>query len=110
MFAAAFVVYFAVIEGKDRTLEEIDTMYLLKIKPWTSNKWVAPLPSEIAKIRREAGTHDAVDEELGDAKHSEENEKPSADLDHGIDRAAPGVSGSHPQVETNDVARKEGEI
>lgn len=42
MFAAAFVVYFAVIEGKDRTLEEIDTMYVQKVKPWESSKYVFP--------------------------------------------------------------------
>ncbi|KAF3397047.1 High-affinity fructose transporter ght6 [Talaromyces pinophilus] len=42
MFAAAFVVYFAVIEGKDRTLEEIDTMYVRRVKPWESSKYVFP--------------------------------------------------------------------
>ncbi|QGA21235.1 hypothetical protein EYB26_008945 [Talaromyces marneffei] len=42
MFAAAFVVYFAVIEGKDRTLEEIDTMYVQRVKPWESSKYVFP--------------------------------------------------------------------
>jgi SP family sugar:H+ symporter-like MFS transporter len=42
MFAAVFVVYFAVIEGKNRTLEEIDTMYVQKVKPWESSKYVFP--------------------------------------------------------------------
>ncbi|EEA19568.1 hexose transporter hxt5 [Talaromyces marneffei ATCC 18224] len=42
MFATAFVVYFAVIEGKDRTLEEIDTMYVQRVKPWESSKYVFP--------------------------------------------------------------------
>ncbi|KUL81663.1 hypothetical protein ZTR_11142 [Talaromyces verruculosus] len=42
MFAAVFVVYFAVIEGKDRTLEEIDTMYVRRVKPWESSKYVFP--------------------------------------------------------------------
>lgn len=40
MFAGAFVVYFGVIEGKDRTLEEIDTMYVRRVKPWKSTKYV----------------------------------------------------------------------
>ena len=44
VFAAACValcmlVYFFVIESKDRSLEEIDTMYLLHINPRTSAKW-----------------------------------------------------------------------
>ncbi|EED13885.1 MFS monosaccharide transporter, putative [Talaromyces stipitatus ATCC 10500] len=42
MFAAMFVVYFGVIEGKDRTLEEIDTMYVQHVKPWESSKYVFP--------------------------------------------------------------------
>jgi SP family sugar:H+ symporter-like MFS transporter len=46
VFAAACValctvVYFFVIESKDRSLEEIDTMYLLHVNPRTSAKWEA---------------------------------------------------------------------
>ena len=33
------VVFFFVMESKDRSLEEIDTMYLLKVNPITSHKW-----------------------------------------------------------------------
>ena len=51
-------VYFFVIEGQGRTLEEIDTMYIQKVVPWKSSKWVAPPPSELARIRNEAGTGD----------------------------------------------------
>lgn len=40
LFAAATLVYLAVIEGKDRTLEEIDTMYVMRVKPWRSSKFV----------------------------------------------------------------------
>ncbi|KAK5560225.1 hexose transporter hxt5 [Exophiala xenobiotica] len=57
-----FLIYFFAIEGQGRTLEEIDTMYLLGVKPWNSQKWVAPPPEEIAKIRREAGTETGVAE------------------------------------------------
>lgn len=34
-----FVVYFFMIETKDRSLEEIDTMYVLHVNPITSSKW-----------------------------------------------------------------------
>lgn len=56
------LIYFFVVEGQGRTLEEIDTMYLLNVKPWDSRKWEAPPPDEIAKIRREAETQTSVAE------------------------------------------------
>ncbi|EXJ64253.1 MFS transporter, SP family, sugar:H+ symporter [Cladophialophora yegresii CBS 114405] len=56
------LIYFFVIEGQGRTLEEIDTMYILGVKPWKSSTWVPPPPEEIAKIRREAGTAEGLDE------------------------------------------------
>lgn len=59
---AVFIVYFFVMEGQGRTLEEIDTMYILGVKPWKSSSWEAPPPDEIAKIRREAGTDEQVAE------------------------------------------------
>lgn len=52
----ALVVYFFVVEGQGRTLEEIDTMYLEHVLPWKSSKWEAPPPQEIAAIRKRAGT------------------------------------------------------
>jgi len=55
------LVYFFVMEGQGRTLEEIDTMYLIGVKPWKSASWVAPPAEEIARIRREAGTADAAE-------------------------------------------------
>lgn len=36
-----FIVYFFMIETKDRSLEEIDTMYVLHVNPITSSKWDA---------------------------------------------------------------------
>lgn len=50
------LVYFFVIEGQGRTLEEIDTMYLERVSPMKSTKWVAPPPEEMSRIRKEAGT------------------------------------------------------
>lgn len=35
------IVYFFMIETKDRSLEEIDTMYVLHVNPITSSKWTA---------------------------------------------------------------------
>ncbi|KAK6080387.1 High-affinity fructose transporter ght6-like protein 1 [Seiridium cupressi] len=50
------LVYFFVLEGQGRTLEEIDTMYVEHVNPRKSSKWVAPPPEEIERIRKEAGT------------------------------------------------------
>ena len=41
-------------------------MYLSGVVPWKSSQWVAPSPEEIARIRKEAGTHDAALAEEGD--------------------------------------------
>src|ERR1700761_6857343 len=59
------IIYFFVIEGQGRTLEELDTMYIQGVLPWKSYKWVAPPPEEIARIRAEAGTGEAHDPEIG---------------------------------------------
>ncbi|KAL1962297.1 hypothetical protein VTN77DRAFT_9840 [Rasamsonia byssochlamydoides] len=42
LFVGIVVVYFCVLESKDKTLEEIDMMYVLHVKPWKSSKWVPP--------------------------------------------------------------------
>ncbi|KAI1318547.1 general substrate transporter [Xylariaceae sp. FL0255] len=52
------IVWLFVIEGQGRTLEEIDTMYVERVSPMKSAKWVAPPPEEMARVRREAGTAD----------------------------------------------------
>jgi len=38
-FVLFWVVYFFVIESKDRSLEEIDTMYTIRVNPIKSAKW-----------------------------------------------------------------------
>ncbi|XMA18173.1 hypothetical protein WAI453_010964 [Rhynchosporium graminicola] len=38
-FALFWIVYFFMIESKDRSLEEIDTMYVLHVNPRTSASW-----------------------------------------------------------------------
>ncbi|KAF2817144.1 MFS monosaccharide transporter-like protein [Mytilinidion resinicola] len=51
---AGIGIYFFVIEGQGRTLEEIDTMYLMGVKPWQSSKWeVPPLELMDEKTRRD---------------------------------------------------------
>lgn len=52
---AGLIVYFFVIEGQGRTIEEIDTMYLMGVTPWKSTEWVRPSDEKMAQIRREAG-------------------------------------------------------
>jgi len=47
------IVYFFVIEGKGRTLEEIDTMYLMGVKPWESAKWIVPSLEEMSGEMRQ---------------------------------------------------------
>ncbi|KAL6707977.1 hexose transporter hxt5 [Coniothyrium glycines] len=44
-FAGAVVVYLFVCESHGRSLEEIDTMYILAVKPWNSKYW-KPTPGE----------------------------------------------------------------
>jgi SP family sugar:H+ symporter-like MFS transporter len=60
LFVAASVVYFFVIEGQGRTLEEVDTMYLLHVKPWESAKWVAPPPEELITTERVVTGHSGI--------------------------------------------------
>lgn len=38
--ALVLIVFFFVIESKDRTLEEIDTMYVQHVNPITSSRWI----------------------------------------------------------------------
>ena len=41
-FAGVITVYFFVNETQGRTLEEVDTMYVLHVTPWKSAEWEAP--------------------------------------------------------------------
>lgn len=41
-FTGALVVFFFVCESQGRTLEEIDTMYIMHTPPWRSKSWRAP--------------------------------------------------------------------
>ncbi len=74
---AGLVVYLFVIEGQGRTLEELDTMYLERVPPRKSAKWVAPSKEEMSNLRKEAGTEFAnLDEDgLGRGSFSGETER-----------------------------------
>ena len=61
-FAAAVIVYFFLIEGQGKTLEEIDTMYVQRVAPWRSSKWDPPTSLEEGKkTSSTAGTETAAE-------------------------------------------------
>ncbi|EAS29564.3 sugar porter (SP) family MFS transporter [Coccidioides immitis RS] len=66
LFLAAATVYFGVIEGSGRTLEELDTMYILRVKPWQSAKYELPPVEELPLENRTAGTSHASSHEEAD--------------------------------------------
>ncbi|BAE63474.1 unnamed protein product [Aspergillus oryzae RIB40] len=71
LFLAAGLVYFAVMEGKGRTLEEIDTMYVWKVKPWHSSKYVFPEtePSIMEKRRASHASNPSTNPTTIDDNH-----------------------------------------
>ncbi|ODM21282.1 hypothetical protein SI65_04335 [Aspergillus cristatus] len=61
-FAAAVIVYFFLIEGQGKTLEEIDTMYVQHVAPWNSSKRDTPASlKEGKKTSSTAGTETAAE-------------------------------------------------
>lgn len=67
--ALVLVVFFFLIESKDRTLEEIDTMYLLKVNPITSSRWSGHVEPE-SQTKPESGTSSGL-ESRKDSEHVE---------------------------------------
>lgn len=55
------IVYFLVIEGQGRTIEDIDTMYVAHVNPLKSEKWTLPSNGETMKIHRQAGAETEAD-------------------------------------------------
>lgn len=47
LLAGAIIVYFFVCESSGRTLEEIDTMYILHVSPLKSSRWEPPHGEEL---------------------------------------------------------------
>ncbi|ETN45700.1 uncharacterized protein HMPREF1541_09533 [Cyphellophora europaea CBS 101466] len=94
------IVFFFVMEGQGRTLEEIDTMYISGVLPWKSSKWVAPPPEEIARIRKEAGTDLAVDPEDPIQQHRSREQDAAAlaaarEKEQDLDRSSGEAEGEH---------------
>ncbi|KAI5289647.1 hexose transporter hxt1 [Ascosphaera aggregata] len=69
---AGLTVYFFVIETAGRTIEEVDTMYKLKVKPWKSAEFVIP-DSAMQTRHGNAGTDSAAqpasESKVGAAEH-----------------------------------------
>ncbi|KAJ5147143.1 High-affinity fructose transporter ght6 [Penicillium atrosanguineum] len=72
LFLAAGLVYFAVIEGQGRTLEEIDTMYLMKVKPWKSSKFQFPADPNIIRGSFDKGQGQGTSAHVADAGQPDE--------------------------------------
>ncbi|KAI9810810.1 MAG: hexose transporter hxt1 [Pycnora praestabilis] len=51
-FAAVLIVYFFVCETQGKTLEEIDTMYIMHVTPWKSSHWIPPPNEELITADR----------------------------------------------------------
>jgi SP family sugar:H+ symporter-like MFS transporter len=66
LFLAAGLVYFAVIEGQGRTLEEIDTMYLMKVKPWNSSKFRFPADPSVIRASFDKGADQPASTHVAD--------------------------------------------
>lgn len=75
---AGFGVYFFVIEGQGRTLEEIDTMYLMGVKPWESSKWQVPSLDQMSgKVRQRL---EEANPEIAIAGTADSNERTGVDV------------------------------
>ena len=81
LFAGAAVVFFGVIEGKGRTLEELDTMYVMHVKPWKSENYEIPPPQHLPRGAALAGqpyassTDTAVDNGLSQKPQDAHDER-----------------------------------
>ncbi|KAJ5707162.1 Major facilitator superfamily domain general substrate transporter [Penicillium malachiteum] len=76
LFFAVLVVYFFVIEGKDKTLEEMDMMYVMRVPPWKSSQWTPPAPEHQLTTsqlmdRRVAEQYDQEEEDNAAKKQGE---------------------------------------
>lgn len=49
-FTGAVIAYFFLCEHQGRTLEEIDTMYILHVTPWKSSSWQPPEGEDLGKF------------------------------------------------------------
>jgi SP family sugar:H+ symporter-like MFS transporter len=86
----AVVAYFFLCEHQGRTLEEIDTMYILHVKPWKSSSWTPPENEELVTADALALTSGARGIKKADAAGVESERRvenmrlPAATSTHGI--------------------------
>jgi SP family sugar:H+ symporter-like MFS transporter len=74
---AVFYVYFLLPETSGRSLEEIDTMFLLEIKPWKSSKWTPTKGEDLItadKLRLNSGARDIMKRREGGGGETEQEE------------------------------------
>jgi MFS transporter, SP family, sugar:H+ symporter len=74
--AGAIVVYFFLPESQGRSLEEIDTMYILHVKPWKSKKWQVPedlLSTDASALSSSARDARKERNPTTDARHEDTN-------------------------------------
>lgn len=95
LFVGVIVVYFFVIEGKDKTLEEMDMMYVMRVPPWKSSKWTPPAPEHQITTnqlmdRRVAEQYDLEEDAEANKKQAETPGHLHAEDPSG---AGPGVAG-----------------
>lgn len=103
-FAAALVVYFFLCESSGRSLEEIDTMYIMHVNPIKSSKWQAPEGEDLItadSMFLEPGARRIRKQEAAGMESAQNREDmPAATEDHGIHD----VSGKH-EPESSGVRR-----
>ncbi|KAF2872686.1 general substrate transporter [Massariosphaeria phaeospora] len=63
-FTAAIVVYFFVCETHGRSLEEIDTMYVMGVNPIKSKHWQPPADDDLRKTDEAEGQYEQRDESV----------------------------------------------
>ncbi|KEF56351.1 MFS transporter, SP family, sugar:H+ symporter [Exophiala aquamarina CBS 119918] len=92
---AVFFVYFFLPETSGRSLEEIDTMFLLEVKPWKSSKWTPPKGEDLItadKLRLNSGARDIMKHREGPGGETEQQETARGQNRNDLSRV-PSVSG-----------------
>jgi MFS transporter, SP family, sugar:H+ symporter len=101
---AVFFIYFCLPETSGRSLEEIDTMFLLEVKPWKSSKWTPPKNEELItadKLRLSNGGRDILKQKEAGRGDMEQTEDAGGYPTNPRDVMVSGVRGSsyHTAVE-----------
>ncbi|GAB7344832.1 hypothetical protein MBLNU457_3285t2 [Dothideomycetes sp. NU457] len=103
-FAGVVITYFFVCESQGRSLEEIDTMYILHVKPWKSSKWTAPEGEELVNTDKlflsDNGRNIRKEDAAGMEGEQRRETIPDATHEHGVNDisgtgVAPEATGGH---------------